>query len=413
MSKSAYFTTLGNSRFHLKNISLGRKNMQKLFASLAIILISTVASACAPLFSTGDGVVEVSSLKVDLDESFVGSVEDFKQEPIVLSWIVSGDSAFSSEHGGEMYNLTFQKPSLQEGYFEEGYSQEFLLSENALSPDGSRSLEISKFDSYAAIHPFLEMASTPGGREVLFTLVMLQEVDQFNTKEVSEATFSWTRPVVLLPAKPLILPNWEYEDSTQPCVTYVDAAVHSFERFPEKRTASLFTNGKPDSDWDTKLKPYFGYLGLACKFRGGLRLSITAQFQNSAGKSEVADLEIESLNPGITRAEFKENIRRQKLKGCTDPLDITEFSASVGDCGFINVEVFQSDLNTGYCNFLGYWNDEDGLERIGSFEYCSNFQRGAFKESSNYKAYVKVSGIVSYTNKLGTENQVVSFTVLD
>jgi hypothetical protein len=104
--------------------------------------------------------------------------------------------------------------------------------------------------------------------------------------------------------------------------------------------------------------------------------------------------------------------REPEVVECNTSLRIHENSASSTDCGKIRVEVFQSDLNTGECTFLGYWNDANGSSRIGIFKYCGAFQAGSIQEDSNYTLRVKVDGPESYTTKAGTTSRVLAFTVL-
>lgn len=97
---------------------------------------------------------------------------------------------------------------------------------------------------------------------------------------------------------------------------------------------------------------------------------------------------------------------------CNGNLRITELSFAVGECGKLSVEVFQSDLATGECNFLGYWSDSNGNEKIGVFEYCNTFTEGSIAEGSTYSLKARVSGTTSYQTKLGYQNQVLSFAVI-
>jgi len=101
-----------------------------------------------------------------------------------------------------------------------------------------------------------------------------------------------------------------------------------------------------------------------------------------------------------------------EIKECTNALKITDNTATNSDCGRIKVEVFQSDLNTGECTFLAYWNDQNGNSRTGIFRYCDAFTRGSVEEDANYTIRVRVDGPESYTSATGTKNRVLSFTVL-
>ena len=101
-----------------------------------------------------------------------------------------------------------------------------------------------------------------------------------------------------------------------------------------------------------------------------------------------------------------------EIEECTNALKITDNTATNSDCGRIKVEVFQSDLNTGECTFLAYWNDQNGNSRTGIFRYCDAFTPGSIKEDANYTIRVRVDGPESYTSATGTKNRVLSFTVL-
>lgn len=101
-----------------------------------------------------------------------------------------------------------------------------------------------------------------------------------------------------------------------------------------------------------------------------------------------------------------------EVKECTNALKITDSTATSSDCGKIKVEVFQSDLNTGECTFLAYWNDKNGNSRTGIFRYCGAFTPGSIEDDSNYTLRVRVVGPESYTTATGSENRVLSFTVL-
>lgn len=97
---------------------------------------------------------------------------------------------------------------------------------------------------------------------------------------------------------------------------------------------------------------------------------------------------------------------------CKSALKINENTATNSDCGKIKLEVFQSDLNTGECTFLAYWNDKSGSSRIGIFRYCGAFSAGSIEEDSYYTLRVRVTGPESYTTATGSNSRVLGFTVL-
>jgi hypothetical protein len=101
-----------------------------------------------------------------------------------------------------------------------------------------------------------------------------------------------------------------------------------------------------------------------------------------------------------------------RYSSCNLTLEITEFDFVLGECGKAKVEVFQADLATGECHFLGYWLDENNNQRVGVFEFCSVYREGSFKENSDYSLKVRASGTTSYQTRLGYEKSVLSFTVV-
>jgi len=114
-----------------------------------------------------------------------------------------------------------------------------------------------------------------------------------------------------------------------------------------------------------------------------------------------------------TEKELAKVIAREpEIIECNTLLKINENTATSSDCGKINVDVFQSDLNTGNCSFLAYWNDKSGSRRIGIFRYCGAFTAGSVHEDSNYKMRVRVSGPESYKTAAGSQSRVLAFTVI-
>lgn len=97
---------------------------------------------------------------------------------------------------------------------------------------------------------------------------------------------------------------------------------------------------------------------------------------------------------------------------CSTPLSISENSYTVGTCGSLDVSVFQADLNTGTCLFLGDWVDTNGNSKTGLFDFCPRFAEGSFVEGNNYTLLVRVAGATSYSTKGGWENSVLSFEVI-
>lgn len=97
---------------------------------------------------------------------------------------------------------------------------------------------------------------------------------------------------------------------------------------------------------------------------------------------------------------------------CSNPLKVSELDWSPRQCGVLQVRVFQADLATGSCAFLGYFEDKNGSERIGYFEFCDSFREGAFSEGDRYELRAKVIGSTSYQTRGGWEQSVLAFDVV-
>jgi len=104
--------------------------------------------------------------------------------------------------------------------------------------------------------------------------------------------------------------------------------------------------------------------------------------------------------------------RVSSYQACKSDLKTSELNYVIGDCGRLNFEILQADLNTGECTFLGYWKDAQGVRRIGVVTFCDVFTQGSFSEGSNYEIGVRINGVTSYKTRLGYENSVLSFTAV-
>lgn len=104
--------------------------------------------------------------------------------------------------------------------------------------------------------------------------------------------------------------------------------------------------------------------------------------------------------------------RVASYQACSGDLKTSELNYSIGDCGQLNFEIFQADLKTGPCAFLGYWKDSQGNQRIGVVTFCEVFNKGSFVEGNNYKIGVRINGVTSYITRMGYENSVLSFTAV-
>jgi hypothetical protein len=133
---------------------------------------------------------------------------------------------------------------------------------------------------------------------------------------------------------------------------------------------------------------------------------------DESGSNFLGDFSGSYLPEGFLKTVIAREPEVPEVVECNTALRINENSASSGDCGKIKIEVFQSDLNTGECTFLGYWNDANGSSRIGIFRYCDVYTAGSIQEDSFYTLRVQVSGPESYTTKGGTTSRVLAFTVL-
>ena len=104
--------------------------------------------------------------------------------------------------------------------------------------------------------------------------------------------------------------------------------------------------------------------------------------------------------------------RVSSYKECKNELRTSELSYVIGDCGKLSFEILQADLQTGECNFLGYWKDAQGTRRIGVVTFCDVYDKGSFVEGNVYKVGVRINGVTSYRTRLGYENSVLSFTAV-
>lgn len=96
---------------------------------------------------------------------------------------------------------------------------------------------------------------------------------------------------------------------------------------------------------------------------------------------------------------------------CSQSLDVSEVDWSPLECGMTTVDVFQADLATGSCAFLGDYVDKNGAAKIGYFEFCESFGEGSFSEGNRYELRVRVIGQTSYQTRGGWEQNVLAFDV--
>ena len=380
-------------------------NRLKALLGLFLLISSSVAiTSCGTITNIGKEAPELSNLTISLDTSYRGTLSSYLDQKVTINWGVKGDSEYSDESSGEKYLVGMNFGS-------DSYEKEEVIYPNKKTP-GTRSFVLnSSFTKGSSVAPFAIMAQSSPNTTFTFTVKILQKGDKGDQIK-SEVTYKWIRPEVTQPSSPIISYKWDYQDSTEPCVTYKDIAVHSFTAYPTLKTVGIFTGSKEESGVGDINEDYFGFLSVNCHDKGGTSLKIVATLSNAAGKSNQVTKIIKSLTPGKTRAQVDSEIKSDKIAGCSNKLLVNELSAAYGDCGYLKVEVLQSDLDTGACNFLGYWTQANGSRKIGLFEYCSAFTGGSIEEDSTYNLYVRVGGPTTYTSRIGTDRSVLSFTVI-
>lgn len=378
-------------------------------ALLVIVISSTLAlTSCGKITNFGKEAPQLSNLTISLDTSYKGTLTSYSDQKVLLGWDVKGDSAYSNKTKGEKYLVEMN-------FGNEKFEKEVIITP-INDTQGNRSLVLdldSKFTESSINALFAIMAQSSPNTTFTFTVKILQEGENEENVIKSEVSNKWIRPQVSQPADPIISYEWKYQDSTEPCVLYEDIAVHSFNAYPSLKTVGIFTGAKKDSDvGGVNKKNLDSFLSVNCHDKGGVSLKIVTTLSNVAGTSNQVIKIIKSLTPGRTDAEVENEKKADKIAGCSNKLKVNELSAAIGDCGYIKIEVLQSDLDTGSCNFLGYWTEANGAKKIGLFEYCSAFTAGSIDEDSTYTLYVRVDGPTTYTSRLGTNRSVLSFTVI-
>jgi|AntAceMinimDraft_1070359.scaffolds.fasta_scaffold45640_1 hypothetical protein len=97
---------------------------------------------------------------------------------------------------------------------------------------------------------------------------------------------------------------------------------------------------------------------------------------------------------------------------CSESLEVSEVDWSPLECGITTVDVFQADLATGSCAFLGDYVDKNGATKIGYFQFCETFEEGSFSEGNRHELRVRVVGQTSYQARGGWEQNVLAFDVV-
>lgn len=389
-----------------------RKSALTLVIPLILILTS-----CSAINSSK---AELNGLQVQLDENFSGPLSEWRKQFVYLKWNIESPPEIEKYRLDVIYRIPGEEESFT-GKFE--YSGTSLESKpDSIVGEGTkRVLTMYKLDK---LHGFGLMADHSAGVNVDFKITLLQAKSDKDLVPI-QATLSWKRPELkFAPPATKLEYEIEYASSSEPCYYVTDNERVSFDSRPQEYLVTV--NGKPyvsyNGEQSKKVKFRFllykedskgSYVGVDCTKRAGEKYVYSVIAKNEVGSSDETTLAFKSIEPGISRSQIDEESKSEKIGNCTGALKITENSASYGDCGFIRVEVFQSDLDTSSCSFLGYWTDKNGSSRIGLFEYCGAFQAAGFQEDRSYTLYVKNNGSTSYTTRLGTDKRVLSFTVLD
>lgn len=196
---------------------------------------------------------------------------------------------------------------------------------------------------------------------------------------------------------PIAETNFKYGYGDYPVAFYKNFAITLFANFDD---VNLATIQNIDASWKELVKLLD--LDLISNYVSGHPKKFQQDSRDDFGTS--SNYGRLSINLGYSRS--------LNALACGAALSISEISYSVGECGKLEFEVFQSDLNTGDCTFLGYWRDNDGNERIGVVNYCNKYAPGSFSEGKSYPVKVKIDGSTSYITKLGYKNNVLSFSAV-
>jgi hypothetical protein len=377
---------------------------------------------------------QIENFELEIDTSFSGTLDDYRDEALTPALIwelpgVSEISSFYSDNCSYLY-LSIEIPELTNyGYRGHNYAS-YLAPEDIRELGGSRfAWEIIDYKGDGTPF-FLLLASLPAGSKVNFSLELEtwgKDKGSSNCAygygfagngEVSSRSFlSWVRPKHETPPSPPVLGAvWvTYAVGGQgqiPCARIEDSAIHRFDAFPTKVSGTFAINGITQDIHDGSTRSSrLVKSNLVAGECGDFVRSVLAElkFGNSVGVTPVAQMESESPYPETSGDQRNDQPQNPRIQGCTTRLLISEFDTS--GCGLLTVEVFQYDLNTGGCNFLGYWSDFSGTRRVGLFEFCKNLS-GAVVEGRRYNFYVRNSGPTSYKNAFGATQSALSFTVL-
>jgi hypothetical protein len=371
--------------------------------SFLVIFSSLALTACGEIVDLVKTAPEVSNLTISLDTSFKGTLESYQNQEVTLNWTAKGNLAYSNKSINEKYTVEMifageklEKKEIVRIPIKDLDTRSFILDLNSFHP------------YYTA--PFTFMAQSAPDSTFTFKVKVLQEGDDGSAEVKSEVSKKWIRPQVSVPVSPVIGYEW-FGPAYSPCVNFTDMAIHSFDAYPSKVASRTFIGEKEYAVRDSS-DNLDHILGLTCPEKGGVSLKAIASHSNTAGSSKEVSKTIKSIATGKAPAQIENDSKADKIAGCSNKLKVNELSAVSGDCGYLKIEVLQSDLDTGSCNFLGYWTEAGGARKIGFFEYCSAFRAGSVEEDLTYTLYVRVGGPTSYTSRLGTSRSVLSFTVI-
>lgn len=241
----------------------------------------------------------ISDLKIVIDENFRGTVADFGNEPILLSWEIQNEKLFSADSELETYTLEIKKDNKKYfSYDDQVFVHSFQLSSSPSQKRGTRQLEINNFPEHFGIRPFVELANSPAGSEVTLTLTLANASAE---QKVSEATIVWVRPPVKAPTSPEIVIEWKDLYGSKPCAHFTDKAIHSFDSFPENYSSEITTSWEKGSLHGSYLRyfggsenaeeslsfegPYRGDFGEECVDHSLMKVRASAEIRNTAGFS--------------------------------------------------------------------------------------------------------------------------------
>ena len=355
-------------------------------ASLALVL---ALSGCA---GGGQGI---QNFAVEINDKFEGTIKEALVQPVIFRWqakpLSQSEKYILKLDLSQSIIKSIQEveiPAINQG---DSFSC-FISNVCKLEVDGNDHTltAFMEGENRMGLSIYWLFISAKSNSEIPISLTK-ETFDQ----ELVSANIAWKRtPRTEKPQDPLLTYKWTFDSDGYAEYVVKDISRLTYDSFPDEsiencvgfcrnsgRVETLFFPSRQDVfSWNVK--------GV------GKSIKVERQVGNENGKSGNVVLDLQS----------PENVCNQSLK--IDELGDNEFA-----CGILSVEVFQSDLNTGECRFLGNWNDKSENEKFGLFEYCGTFTAGSFKEGQTYTIAVIVGKPVDYKTRLGTNNRVLSFTI--